>query len=382
MPTIFIKNLKDLIFGQLNIRWSALNAQQTAYDYGFLKLSSFVHDTMLSVEQADIIANLQKTIVAFNGTGNDQKDKEKLKEHIAEAKKAVETARVDHEAGATSDTLTCLQDVSNAIENFYMQLQDFPFPLLGLQDAATPEFIIYSHACHYLGLAKFQPDPHCSIEIRKQKEQALYNRLDKLKKAIRPEYTLDEQREVALQALKDLDRDNNDIVKPKKAVSVPLVSAGFSLFSMPVKAQTSSVGTLEKEILLATKEINAMTVDTSACPKPKAATIVPMLVRTTSKDAQLAAELAAQAKAVVKTARGGEVLADDEEVVPVLVTLASQEASGLAESQAKKAVKPPVTKDEIEVDDEHHQEDGYEEDGYEEDDSVDNGNSRSSSPSR
>jgi hypothetical protein len=300
MPTIFIKNLKDLIFGQLNLRWSALNSQQTAYDYGPFKFSSLVHDTMLSVEQAEIVAKLQKKIVSFEGTENDEEDKNTLKGYIAAAKREVETARVDHVAGATSDTLGCLQDVSNAAENFYMQLQDCAFPLLGLPDRTTPEYIIYSHACHYLGLAKFQPDTHCSIEVRKLKEQALFNRLDKLKKAIRPEYTLDDQREIALQALKDLDRDNNDIVKPKKAVSVPLVSAGFSLFSMPVKAQTSSVGTLEKEIILATKQIVAMTPETSQCPKAKPLAVIPLLVRAPSKEVHVADGV--KGKAVVKTA--------------------------------------------------------------------------------
>ena len=34
MPTIFIKNLKDLIFAQLNLRWSVLSRQVAAYDYG------------------------------------------------------------------------------------------------------------------------------------------------------------------------------------------------------------------------------------------------------------------------------------------------------------------------------------------------------------
>ncbi len=269
MTTIFIKNLKLLASGQLKLRWSALNSQLTKYDIGPFKLTGFIHDTILSSEQGGIIDTLGTEIVTFDGTGDDLGDKNKIKALIAAARKKVETARVSHAAAAISDTLACLDELSNAVENFYTQLEAFPFPLLNCPYKDTPEHIVYSHACNYLGLSKFQIDSHSSIEIRKLKEEALITRLVALKKAIRPEYNLEQQRETTVQALNDLARDNSDIVKPKKAVSVPIVSAGFTLFAMPLKGQTATAGTMEKAILLAKKEISELTVESCACPKAK-----------------------------------------------------------------------------------------------------------------
>ncbi len=286
MTTIFIENLKQLIAGQLRLRWSELNTQKTAYNVGPVKLGNFVHNPSLSDGQRNIIGTLEGQILTFKGTGNDEEDKNIIKGYLTVAKKAVEDLRRDHNADGDSATLSCLEKISNATENFYMQLEDISFPLLNLPNKSTPEYLVYFHACAYLGLAKFQPDSHSSIDIRKQKEKALFKRLESLKKAIQPSYTLDEQRAVTLQMLNDLKRDNEDIVKPKKPFSIPFFSAGVAILSMPVKAQTSSEGTLEEEISSAIRKINEMTEETSHCPRAKANIMRPMVKTPSAEERQ------------------------------------------------------------------------------------------------
>lgn len=278
MPTIFIKNLKQLIAGHLKLRWSDLKAQETAYNYGPIKLTSMIHDVTLSIEQAKIVAELEVKIITFSGVGTDEEDKDFIKKLIADAQLKVEKVRVDHDATATSDTLNCLQYVSNMTESFYMQLKALTptFAFLDIPVKATPEYVVYEHACNYLGLAKFYPDTHGSIETRKLKEAALFNRLDLLKKTIQPQHTLEEQRTFVLDALTNLGRDNIEIVRPKKAVSIPFFSAGATIIGIPVKAQTTSVGTLEHAIELATKEVNEMKV--SDCPRERSV-MAPLLVK-------------------------------------------------------------------------------------------------------
>lgn len=296
MPTIFIKNLKQLIAGHLKVRWSELKAQETAYNYGFLKLTSMFHDMTLSIEQAKVIAELEVKIITFPGVGTDEEDKDFIKKLIADAQLAVEKVRVDHDAKATSGTLACLQYVSNMTESFYMQLKALTptFAFLDIPVKATPEYVVYEHACNYLGLAKFYPDTHGSIETRKLKEAALFNRLDLLKKTIQQQHTLEEQRTFVLDALANLGRDNIEIVRPKKAVSIPFFSAGATIIGIPVKAQTSSVGTLEHTIELATKDVNEMKPGTSDCPRERSV-MAPLLVREPS--AEVPEEKAEKAKA-------------------------------------------------------------------------------------
>jgi len=266
MATVFLYNLKDLVAGQLKLRWSALNNQLTKADFGPLKLSGLVYDTTLSTKQADIICKLERDIVTFEGTDNDADDKDSIKRLISTAYRGVEQAREGHGHSDDGSTLKCLEDLSNGIENFYTKVQDFPFPLLNIPLIRTPENLVYSHACHYLGLSKFQNDGHGSIEIRRLKEEVLCKRLDALKKSIRPEYTLSDQKETALRLLSDLARDNQDVVKPKKGVKLPLVSSvGVTLFGLSAKPQTASLGSLGKEIILAQDEIKAMTQEQSDC---------------------------------------------------------------------------------------------------------------------
>lgn len=302
MPTVFIKNLKQLIAGHLKLRWSNLKAQETAYNYGPLKLTSLIHDVTLSIEQARIIAELEVKIITFPGVGTDEEDKNFIKKLIADAQLKVEKVRVEHDAKATSDTLSCLQYVSNMTESFYMQLKALTpiFSFLDLPVKVTPEYVVYEHACNYLGLAKFYPDTHGSIETRKLKEAALFNRLDLLKKTIQPQHTLDEQRTFVLDALTNLGRDNIEIVRPKKAVSLPFFSAGATIIGIPVKAQTTSVGTLEHAIELATKEVNEMKASTSDCPRERSV-IAPLLVKSTIASGK--------PKAVVKSATQQELIA-------------------------------------------------------------------------
>ena len=259
MTTIFIKNVTKLVSAKLKVRWSELNAQLTAADVGPFKCTPLIHNTQLSTEQAQIIDDLEKDIIKFVSSTEDKNDKERIKSLIAHYKKKVERVREAHDAKSTSGTLECLDKLNNAVEGFYIKLQDFNFPLLDREDLGTPEYVVYDHACYYLGLSLFDPHSHSSMEIKKNKDEALYKRLAALENAIRAEYNIEQQKTITLQTLQDLARDNQDIVKPKKMLSVPVLSTGFTFLGMPLKAQTASTGRLGQQIILAENMIKALT---------------------------------------------------------------------------------------------------------------------------
>lgn len=267
MTTIFVENLKKLVGAQLKKRWAELKAQENAYDFGFLKLSSKVHDTALSSRQAVIIDTLEHKILAFEATGDDNKDKESIKLLITQTKKEIEDARGEHKFSDDSKTLECLEKLKNNIENFYDSLKTVAFPLLNFIYKRTPECIVYSGACHYLGLAKFNSEAHGSIDVKRAKQEKLLERLRQLKETIRPEYNLEQQRTAAIRILNDLSRDNQDIVKGvETALTTPFGSIGLSIFGGSVKISTASEGSLAKGIEIMIATIKALTVEECDCP--------------------------------------------------------------------------------------------------------------------
>lgn len=267
MTTIFITSLTQLVSARLKIRWNELNAQLTAYDYFGVKITELFHSNMLSKEQAQIVADLEKEVIQFaaQSEGSDKTQKDKLKELIKSAQKKVEQARGEHKAGATSATITCLEALNGAIDKFYEKLEAYPFRFFEREYIPTPEYVVYQHACSYLGNSIFHPDKHSNSEIKKKKEAAVHNRLNRLEKAIKPEYTLEQQKDTTTQVLRDLSRDNYDIVKPTQVAHAPISLGGVTFFNIPIKLNTSSLGNLHDQILLAEKAIKAMTQKTSAC---------------------------------------------------------------------------------------------------------------------
>jgi hypothetical protein len=265
MTTIFIQNLKLLVLGELKHRWGKLDSQLTKYDFGALKLSKFVHNEVLSATQATIISELQTEIEIFEATGDDSADKDAIKGLIKAAKTNILEARKDEPSGGS--TLRCLEGLFVTIDNFHSTLKDFNFQLLNRTLINTPEFVVYSHACYYIGLFVFHPDPSSNVQIRARKETELLNMLNLIRKATRPEDTLAIQKETALQVLTNLARANNEIVQPKKVGSLSASYVGLSFLGLRVKKPTASLGSLERLIELATKKINALEIDTADCPK-------------------------------------------------------------------------------------------------------------------
>jgi hypothetical protein len=276
--TIFIDVLKQLIKEDLSGAISEELRKSRAYG----------HNHKLSLQQKEILTDLDTAIILFNSTGNDKSDSEKIGFLITSAREAIQKIREEHHQSANGQTMECLNRLTFSTQNFYKKLEEFAklviteastksesitdvacITLLNKPYQRTPEHIIYYHSCYYFGQEIFHPES-TDLEIRAKKEAKLAIRLQSLSEIIKEGFTLEQQRLRALQIIKDLLDDNLKVTK--RVTSGPAMPGlsffGFQLTSAP-DWFSASQGRFGEQFKVAGMKIAALTVETSDCPKPK-----------------------------------------------------------------------------------------------------------------
>ncbi len=275
--TIFLMVLKQLIKEQLNKTEAVLAYQATMPS---------IYDQLLSLQKKSILDELEKQIIVeFKATGDDETDSKAIGKLIEVSRVLIQDAQEEHGKPRDSgDTLVMMSNLifhTNAfytkldafnkqgklekIEKVESQLQGKQAPvklrLINYPYSKTPEHVIYYHAIFYFGEEIFKP---CSgdLEIRKRKEDAVFERIQSLSERIKPEFGLSDRKERAMSALKDLSADNNHIITPKNtsAFGLPFLSVGgFFSVKVPTKLFNPSEGRFGQQFSLAENTIEKMT---------------------------------------------------------------------------------------------------------------------------
>ncbi|PJD96603.1 MAG: hypothetical protein CK426_08135 [Legionella sp.] len=261
--TIFIDALKSLIKEKLS---SAIKIESKKSQGNLLLGVGCNHQ--LSAGQKNILIALDNAIVRYDSTDDDAHDVVQIVGLIKKASSDIRTLREEHKKGTEgSDALRYLSELAENSEQFYTKLNDFSFNLLNRPYQKTPQYEIYYQACYYFGQEVFQPKAH-DREIRTDKERCLAIRLTQLEELIRPEYTLKEQQERAVQVLNDMFTDNKKIIRStsESRYALPGISvAGIQLTSAPEWFSARS-GRFKEVFSIALHQIQKMTPDTSDCP--------------------------------------------------------------------------------------------------------------------
>ena len=248
--TIFLEVLKKLISEQLHPLVSALHG----------KANSYVHNHALSMAQYNIVYNLSTKVLGFKGKdGDDNYNYQAIKSLIEHARAKIQEERERHRAGDDGETTKCLNNLSSHIIRFYDKLDAFKFTLLNKANVETPENIIYFHCTYYLGDDIFTPaGPQMNEEIRKAKEGKIVERLESLVKFMATTTTAYDKKKDSLKVLKDLAKDNHDLVSGKIGIPIPGISlVGFTI-SVPKKlfgVSEGRLGTLIKDAITAIEKL-------------------------------------------------------------------------------------------------------------------------------
>lgn len=276
--TIFLRALVDLIREQLNTTSNKLKNQARM---------SLLHNQELSLQKMNIIDELEKTITRYDGSGNDEIDKNKIIELIEEARikiKRKDELHGNKKIGKTQNAMTRLIDTTN---EFYAKLLKYDdcdsldekkagsssdrkielsdeggpsrLSLINHPDVYTPENIVYYYAAFYFGGELFSPTQGLDENLRKRKEQAVAQRIQILSNLIRPEYPFNSRVEFVTKVLSDLSTDNKTIVNPGTSViGVPYASIWGCSVKIPTTLFNPSEGRFGQLFSLAVNLINDM----------------------------------------------------------------------------------------------------------------------------
>jgi hypothetical protein len=260
--TIFLMVLQKLIKEQLNPRSTDLDekSKPKAYSYRW-----YNHE--LSRELKTLIDDLSDNIVKFTSDEDDKSSVNYITTLIKDTRENVGKKREEHgEPKDKGETMECLNKLSFDVEGLYKKLIEFKkigsltFDLLDMKYTNNPLFLIYYHAVYYFGEEIFHPKSNLDVKLRAEKEVRLGKRLQSLSELIKPEQTLDEQKERALQVLADLANDNKQVIKKDKSYyklpGLTLYGVGLSI---PTDWFSPSEGRLGEQFNLAVRKINEMT---------------------------------------------------------------------------------------------------------------------------
>lgn len=260
--TIFVNVVTQLINEALSDRSVKLKGQTASY----------LHNTTLSETQRTIITQLATTISRYQSISSDEQDHRNIVTILTKTRDEIRTTRQQHQQKEEGETTHCLNNLILSTESFYQKLGKLNFPLLDRPYTNTPENIVYTKACYYLGQEIFDPQ-HGDHTVREAKEKAVEARLIQLAQLIKDEQTLDERRKWTKQVLSDLDADNLKAGQPAVPRAIPGVSimGVFSLTAPDIlAARKGRLGSLLKQAGI---EIEQLTIETAACPKPEGAAI-------------------------------------------------------------------------------------------------------------
>lgn len=284
MTTIFIDVLKQLIKEDIS---GAISEE-------YRKSRAIGHNHRLSLQQKDILNNLDTLIVLFESTGNDKTDVETIVKMLTQGRDDVQKVREEHHLPARGHTIECLNKLIFSTQNFFKKLEEFSklvrtkvsfkvespavnvahLTLLNKPYQRTPEHIIYYQACYYFGQEIFHPES-TDLEVRSNKEQRLAHRLQSLSEVMKKGFNLDQQRLRALQTLKDLETDNAEVTK--RMTNGPALP-GLSFFGVQLTSASewfsASHGRFGELFKVAVTKIMNLTPENSDCPitrQPKAA---------------------------------------------------------------------------------------------------------------
>lgn len=226
---IFLKVLKHLIVIELNSASTKQNNKSQGYFY----------KKQLSADQCSLINQLNEKIIRFESNGSDKAISEAVTALINDHYEQVRKVRGEHkEDKDKGETIKCLVKLKTYVPEFYKKLESFEFKLLDRPYTEMPEGIVYFHAAVYLGEEIFSPKKIMDCDIRKEKELCLCNRLKQLSEYIQPQYTFEERKERTGFVLKDLGRDNEEIIhnaNKNNYFSLPLPISGPNVLGMKFK---------------------------------------------------------------------------------------------------------------------------------------------------
>lgn len=126
----------------------------------------------------------------------------------------------------------------------------------------TPEHIIYYHAASYLADEIFNPSSDLNVDVRNEKVKNLAKRLQFLFEVIKPNHSLQEQKQRCQQILTDISSDNNKAIKREDTSTA--LPVGVALFSVPIsltapkKLISAGPGRMAKEFEAASRKIENM----------------------------------------------------------------------------------------------------------------------------
>lgn len=252
---IFLKVLKRLIGDELNSLATDLDN----------KTKGLLTNHKLSADQKKEVTTLHENIILYQKTEDDGDTSAAICELIKTTHKAIKQIRKVHKENNEGLTLPALTKLIEGVSEFYEKLKGLEFNLLNMPYTETPEGMVYYHAALYLGEKILTPALSVYKDVKDKKEACISERLGILNGLIKPEQSFEERKKHALKTLKDLERDNKDIVKTANAnnyVSIPLNPVGsFKMFGVKLSlAQLIGVSEGRFEVLFteAEREINKM----------------------------------------------------------------------------------------------------------------------------
>jgi hypothetical protein len=220
--TIFLMVLTKLIKKQLNHTVTELTGQA---EY------PSVYNQLLSLQKKNILEILESKISKVESSGNDENDANAIVKLLEAHRVQIQEKQEEHgKSRDTGETLTTISNLMFHTNSFYTKLAGFvtkkevtdKLSLINKTYTNNPEDVIYYHSVYYVGEEVFNPSSSKDVAIRNAKEEAICDRIQSLSERIKPEFSLLERRSRALDILKDLATDNQNIINPKK-------SSGFSL---------------------------------------------------------------------------------------------------------------------------------------------------------
>ncbi len=253
--TLFLTVLKQLIKEQLTTTSKTLK-WQAKYP--------LVYNQPLSLQKKHIIDLLETEIQEFHGSGDDEADAVAVKKIIGTARVKIQEKHKQHNKPIDEgDTLDVLSNLIFHIEAFYTKIvtfndkmkEDCKLILINKPcNCYEPAGIVYYHSVCYLADEIFNPSSSLDTTIRSAKEEAVRSRIQALSERIKPEMGLEERRGKAMEALKDLSTDNQNIINPKSkgGFSLPFFSVGGVVsLKLPSEWFNPSEGRFGQEFILA-----------------------------------------------------------------------------------------------------------------------------------
>lgn len=197
-----------------------------------------VYTQTLSLQKKNIIDELELDIQGFQGTGDDKADATAIKDLIAAARVKIQDKNEAHKKPRDDgDTIALVSGLMFHVDAFYTKLVTFndkeksENKLVLINKPCCryePAGIVYYHSACYLAGEIFTPSSTLDKDIRNAKEEAVRARTQALSERIKPEMELEDRKNKAMEALKDLSSDNQTIINPKSkgGFSLPFFSVG------------------------------------------------------------------------------------------------------------------------------------------------------------